>query len=159
MTLYLVRHAHAGDRSAWNGDDCERPLSTKGQAQAAALLARYDTRLITRVLSSPAVRCRQTVEPIAAKNGLEVAICAPLDEGSPADEGIALLRSLAGEQVVLCSHGDVIPDIIRTLAAAGLPLTGDRAAASKAGVFEIETDGTELLSASYLPPPDKIAFA
>lgn len=157
VTLYLVRHAHAGDRSAWHGDDGERPLSTKGRAQAAALLDRYRSRPITRILSSPSVRCGETVAPLASHLGLEIAICAPLDEGSPADEGIALLRSLAAEEAMLCSHGDVIPAIMGILAAGGLSLDRDgRTSASKAATFEIETDGRDLLRASYRPPPDKM---
>ncbi len=152
MTIYLVRHAHAGDRSRWDGSDRDRPLSKRGHEQAEALAERYADRPIERVLSSPAVRCQQTVAPIAAGHGLEVQVCAPLDEGSPADEGIALLRSLAGTEAVLCSHGDVIPAIMRTLIDKGLPVEGG-AAASKAGLFEIETDDIDLVSARYVPPP------
>ena len=152
MTLYLVRHAHAGDRSAFEADDRLRPLSPKGRAQAQGLLDRYGDRPITRVLSSPSLRCQQTVAPIARHRGLDVQICDPLDERSPADEGIALLRSLAGEEVILCSHGDVIPDIMRTLIDQGFEVDGG-AAASKAGVFEFETDGTNLVSAQYVGPP------
>ena len=37
MEIHLVRHAHAGNRSAWRGDDRVRPLSAKGRAQADAI--------------------------------------------------------------------------------------------------------------------------
>jgi len=152
VTIYLVRHANAGSRSDWDGDDRDRPLNRKGDEQSEALRARYADRPITRVLSSPAVRCQQTVHPLAHDHGLEVQLCDPLDEGSPADEGIALLRSLAATEAVLCSHGDVIPAIMRSLIDKGLPVDGG-ASASKAGVYEIETDGVDLVSATYIPPP------
>jgi len=152
VTIYLVRHAHAGERYDSNEEDRHRPLSPKGQAQALGLLERYGARPITRVLSSPSLRCQQTVAPVARHRGLEVQICDPLDEGSPPDEGITLLRSLAGQEIMLCSHGDVIPAIMRSLITSGLEIEGG-AAASKAGTFEIETDGTDLVSATYVPPP------
>ena len=47
---------------------------------------------------------------------------------------------------------DVIPAIMRTLIDKGIPVDGG-AAASKAGTFEIETDGVDFVSARYLPPP------
>lgn len=153
MTLYLVRHADAGSRSAWDGDDEDRPLSRKGRAQADGIADRYRQHPITRVLSSPSVRCQQTAAPLAHAHGLEVQICDPLDEGSPPDEGLALLRSLAGTEALLCSHGDVIPAVVRALIDSGLPLEGDIASVAKAGTFEIDSDGTTLTALRYLPPP------
>ena len=67
---YLVRHAHAGDKRAWLGPDAVRPLSTPGRREAHGLLTRLRDHPITRILSSPAVRCLQTVEPLARRRGL-----------------------------------------------------------------------------------------
>ena len=36
MIVLLVRHARAGDRSEWEGDDRLRPLDKKGRRQAKA---------------------------------------------------------------------------------------------------------------------------
>jgi phosphohistidine phosphatase SixA len=67
---YLLRHAHAGDKRAWTGPDLERPLSTAGRREAHGLLTRLRDYHITRIVSSPAVRCLQTVEPLAERRGL-----------------------------------------------------------------------------------------
>src|SRR5688500_5133995 len=94
MPLYLVRHAKAGNRHHWTGDDVERPLSPKGQAQADGLAKALDGVPLTRVLSSPYVRCVQTVEPLAAAHGLEVEETPALAEGRPLAPVLELLHDL-----------------------------------------------------------------
>ena len=72
MTLVLVRHASAGDRHEWDGDDRLRPLDKKGRKQAARLLDVLADVTVRRIVSSPYLRCVQTVEPLARARGLEV---------------------------------------------------------------------------------------
>jgi 8-oxo-dGTP diphosphatase len=69
---YLVRHAHAGDKHTWTGPDPLRPLSEPGRREAHGLLTQLRDYPITRILSSPAVRCLQTVEPLAQRRGLPI---------------------------------------------------------------------------------------
>ena len=78
MTIYLVRHAKAGERGAWDGDDELRPLSGRGHAQARNLLDVLVDADFERVISSPYVRCMETVVPLAAARriALEVVRCA-----------------------------------------------------------------------------------
>jgi 8-oxo-dGTP diphosphatase len=152
VTIYLVRHAQAGSRHEWNGDDLHRPLSPKGLRQARAILEQYGDRPITRVLSSPATRCRQTVEPIAEARGLLVESTDAMREGASTKVAVELVRSLAATEVVLCSHGDVIPEVISALAADGVKVDGHRSAA-KGGTFVIETRHGKLVAATYQPPP------
>lgn len=106
MPLLLVRHARAGRRSAWEGDDAARPLSACGRAQAEAivpLLAPYRPR---RILSSPAIRCFETVRPLADALNLPIESVSELAEGNgPAT--LHLLHRMAGETAVLSSHGDI----------------------------------------------------
>ena len=64
-TVLLLRHASAGSRREWEGDDCGRPLDRKGRRQATALAVALAARGIDRIRSSPYLRCLQTVEPIA----------------------------------------------------------------------------------------------
>lgn len=67
VEIYLVRHAHAGDPMAWHGPDDERPLSSKGEnqaARAAAFLKRAGVRP-DLILSSPKLRATQSAAPIA----------------------------------------------------------------------------------------------
>lgn len=103
--ILLIRHASAGDRSEWEGEDSLRPLDRRGRRQAAALvdlLADYD---VDRVLSSPAVRCVQTVEPLAAARGLEVEVRDEVFEDRHEEEGAALLRALEGGAAISCHGG------------------------------------------------------
>jgi len=151
VTIYLVRHAHAGKRSEWKGDDGERPLSDRGRDQATGLVVELGDRPINRVVSSPSLRCRQTVAPLAGHRGVELEICEPLDEGTANGDALALVRSLAGEEAVLCSHGDVIPDVMRVLAGEGMELDS-REQAAKGGTFVIDVDGERFTRATYVPP-------
>jgi 8-oxo-dGTP diphosphatase len=152
VTIYLVRHAQAGDRHDWKGDDADRPLSPKGLRQARGLVEQYGDRPITRVLSSTYVRCRQTVEPIADARGVPVEPSDAMTEGAPTRVAVELIRSLAGTEAMLCSHGDVIPEVISALAADGVQVNGRRSAA-KGGTFVIEAEHGKLVAATYSPPP------
>ena len=69
---YLVRHAHAGDKRAWQGPDRLRPLSAAGRQEPHGLLTQLRDGRISRILSSPAVRCHQTVQPLAERRDLRV---------------------------------------------------------------------------------------
>lgn len=116
MSLLVVRHANAGRRSAYKGDDRLRPLSSRGNARAAALVPLLRPYRPQRILSSPYVRCRQTVEPIAEALGLSVGSVDDLVEGHGA-EAIRLLERMADESAVLCTHGDVALEMLEYLAA------------------------------------------
>jgi phosphohistidine phosphatase SixA len=105
LTLLLIRHARAGNRSEWEGDDGRRPLDERGRRQAAELVAALQRFPIERILSSPYDRCVQTVEPLAGQRGLVIEVCPELGEERQHSEGVALARRLAGEDVALCVHG------------------------------------------------------
>ena len=154
MTIYLLRHAQAGSRHDWPGDDLHRPLSSKGRKQVALLLDQFSEKTITRVLSSAYVRCIQTVEPIAERLGVAVEVHDAMTEGARPKQAIELVRSLAGTDALLCSHGDVIPEVVRALAADGLKVNGRRTAA-KGGTFVIDTTHGKLVSATYVVPPGR----
>lgn len=152
---YLVRHAHAGDRTAWHGDDSLRPLSGKGwrQAEGIAALIAAPPRL-RRVLSSPSLRCVQTVEPLARAHGLAVETDDRLLEGADPRDALALLEEeMAPGPLAACSHGDVIPGVLDLLRGAGVrfegPLTWP-----KASTWVLQgADGGGVVAARYLPPP------
>lgn len=105
MPLLLVRHASAGERGAWGADDSLRPLDTRGEERAHALVALLAERPIDEILTSPFTRCVQTVAPLAAARGLELSLREELGEERQSTDGIALVRSLAGRDVVVCGHG------------------------------------------------------
>ncbi len=152
MTLLVVRHAHAGDRSVWAGDDARRPLSPDGRAQAEALVDRLAGYPLERVLTSPYDRCVETVQPLAASRGLEVEQADVLAEGSPASAVRALLRELGTAPAVLCSHGDVIGDLVGRLRADGVDL-GGRVDWQKGSTWALTVDAGGVTAGRYLPPP------
>jgi 8-oxo-dGTP diphosphatase len=99
----VLRHASAGDRFHWDGEDHLRPLDEKGWRQAAELVDTLVPLGVLRIVSSPYTRCVQTVEPLAAALGLEVEQDERLAEGT----GGAAAELLREEGVVACTHGDV----------------------------------------------------
>jgi 8-oxo-(d)GTP phosphatase len=152
-TLFLVRHGAAGDRQAWEGDDRLRPLSTKGERQAKGIAAMLAGRDIDVIVTSPYVRCRQTVQPLAEELGLEVSEDEALAEGAGGRASRELVRTLAGANAVLCSHGDVIPALIDWMATKGMSLRSPFDC-KKGSIWEIDVRAGQFRKARYLPPPD-----
>lgn len=123
MALFLVRHAKAGSRSDWSGDDRVRPLTKAGWSQARAIADRLAT-VASELRTSPYVRCRQTLEPLATRLGRTVTECPELTEGAGFGPLVDLLDTLP-DGTVMCSHGDVIPAVIDALLRRGARLVGE----------------------------------
>jgi len=152
MTILLVRHARAGSRKDWDGPDEKRPLSKKGRRQAAGLVDILSRYPVERILSSPYVRCIQTVEPLAKAPGLDVELRNELAEGAPVDTALALVRELAGTTAVVCSHGDIVPALLSALAESdGLEL-GDSPPSAKGSVWELDEVDGRFKAGRYVPP-------
>jgi broad specificity phosphatase PhoE len=149
MDAFVVRHAKAGSRRRFEGDDKQRPLSGNGQVQAQAINELLAHRDIARVLTSPYARCIQTVEPLANRLGIEVEVDKRLGEGRDWSHALDLIQRATGP-IVLCSHGDVIGDLMHDLAARGVPLDDDRIEKGSTWVLQVE-DG-DIVKARYLPP-------
>lgn len=156
MPVYLVRHAHAGDRSKWEGPDDARPLSEKGRRQAEGLVNVLAGRPIGRVVSSPSLRCVQTVEPLADALGLKVETSQTLAEGATADDVVTLVRESVADNPVLSTHGDVIPTLLDALVRRdGLQLP-DGYPCAKGSTWVLEDDGNQedrIVRAIYLEAP------
>jgi 8-oxo-dGTP diphosphatase len=154
MALYLVRHAKAGRRGAWDGPDPLRPLSRAGRAQAQAFAAWLANEPVTRVLSSPYTRCVQTVEPLAEKLGLEIEVTEALAEATPFEPVLELLVTLP-DASVLVSHGDLIPDVIEALLRRGTVLDGqpDWRKGSTWVLEREERDGAAVVARAHAVPP------
>ena len=105
MPLLLVRHASAGDRATWRGDDRKRPLDDGGRHDAADLVERLAPFRIDAILTSPYLRCVETVEPLARARDLEPDVHEELGEELQMQDGVLLVRSLAEHDVVVCGHG------------------------------------------------------
>jgi 8-oxo-dGTP diphosphatase len=150
MSVYVIRHAHAGNRSSWRGEDAERPLSSRGHLQAKLLGQLLGCDHISRVISSPARRCIQTVEPLAEARGVKVRTDKRLAEGASVREAYDLL--VAHDHQVLCAHGDLIPALMDRLVERGLRATGPERC-QKGSVWEIELERGKPVKARYRPPP------
>lgn len=152
--LFVVRHAHAGERSAWEGDDQIRPLSGRGRTQSEGIADALAMREPKRILSSPALRCVQTVEPLSARLDRPIEVDQRLQEGSGPEEAASLLRDLASVDAVVCSHGDVIPEMLRLLVDDGMEPERDLVW-QKASTWIVDRVDGRWGAGRYLPPPDR----
>ena len=147
---YLVRHAHAGNKRAWAGPDSARPLSIAGRQEAHGLLTQLRDHPISRILSSPTVRCLQTVEPLAQRRGLRVESAEVLGmDADPADL-IALLLVPAATEAVLCSHGELIGAALIRLV--GERFEGDSLSWPKGSTWVLEVTEGRIEDVRYMPP-------
>jgi 8-oxo-(d)GTP phosphatase len=131
VPLILVRHASAGRKADWPGDDQLRPLDASGVAEAQALAGLLACFAPTaRVISSPALRCTDTVRPFAAGFGgtVEAEAClAPYGRSSAfssqtdlADALWRLLSALVADRrpAVLCLHRENLPEVLASACSA-----------------------------------------
>src|SRR5438128_10943561 len=102
---YVVRHAKAGDRSDWSGDDRARPLTKSGQRQAEALAGMLAGEAIDRILSSGYLRCVHTVEPLATHRKLSVEPLKDLEEGAGGDCVLRLTQKRRGRHAGVRTRG------------------------------------------------------
>jgi 8-oxo-dGTP diphosphatase len=123
FALVLVRHGKAVGRSGWKGTDASRPLTERGVKQSAGLVDTITAWAPQRIVTSPAVRCVTTVAPLGAATGIKIR----REEGISQDawesghdevRHVVGKRVRAGKSAVLCSHGPVLPEIVREIALA-----------------------------------------
>lgn len=151
-TLYLVRHAKAGERSKWTEDDRLRPLSKRGRRQAERLVGLFEGRSVERVLSSPYDRCAQTVRPLALAREVPIETDEALAEGAELSVTLSLLQA-SSDGSVFCSHGDVIPAVIEHLSRQGMTIDGELAC-RKGSLWVLERTEGRFSRAQYEPPPE-----
>jgi 8-oxo-dGTP diphosphatase len=151
-TFYIVRHAKAGSRGHWTGDDRKRPISPKGEKQAARLVEQFSKTAVTAVYSSPYLRCMQTVEPLAKSRKLDVRPSQDLQEG----RGIAGLYVFFTDQdlddVVLCTHGDLVWELVEDLANRRV-LSAFREQFEKGSTWVVDVEDGAPVGARYIPAP------
>lgn len=140
----LVRHAWAGSRKDWQGEDNLRPLDEKGRLQAlelAQILVRYP---IERLYSSPSLRCIQTIEPLGELLGLDITPVLELAEGATRKSVKDLLAGQTNVWVA-CTHGDVMASII-----------GDECSAKKGSVWVVDNVAGKLEPVRHILAPEPI---
>ena len=152
MKLFLVRHAKAYSRSRWQEDDELRPLTPAGDLQSEAIATALAEEHPRRLISSPHVRCVQTLEPLARTCGLRIEQDARLAEGAALDGAALLLAALGDEPTVLCSHGDLLPLLVAALDAEGVRLSAIDC--DKGSIWRVETTPGGGRRATYWLPRD-----
>ncbi len=151
MTIYIVRHAKAGKRSEWHDDDNLRPLSKTGWKQAELVAEQLKKLEITSLISSPATRCIQTLEPLAKLTKLKVEVDKRLIELGGVADMLEVVEEVE-DSTVLSSHGDMIPELIKTLERRGMKIDS-KPDWRKGSVWVIDRTNRGFKSATAWPPP------
>jgi 8-oxo-(d)GTP phosphatase len=156
--VLLLRHAGAGSRSKWSGDDRLRPLDEGGEEQAEELVRLLSRFEVDAILSANYVRCVETVRPLSESIGV-AAREDPLlgEEGFAGHEeaAVQLIRNLGrpGGAAVACSQAGVIDELVERLATADGVAVDEPFNLKKAGVWALSFDDHKLVGAEKLPPP------
>ncbi len=153
MPIFLVRHAHAGSRSTWIDDDTIRPLSPRGEAQSRIIAERLAAHAPSVLWSSPYLRCVSTLEPLAELTGLTVVCENRLAEDTPLEKSLAVLDD-APDNAVLCSHGDVIPDVVNALIRRGMDVDAAMRSPRKGSVIVLHHVNKLFTHAEYWERPE-----
>jgi 8-oxo-dGTP diphosphatase len=151
--IHLVRHAKAKNRAEWTERDDLRPLTKRGRREAAALAERLGAEDLVRLVSSPFVRCVQTLGPLAEALDAPIETTPALAEGAAGDRALDLLVSLSrAGSIVACTHGDVLFDVVRLVAATDVVCDGPFDA-PVAGTWMLEVADGHVVSASFVDRP------
>jgi broad specificity phosphatase PhoE len=156
MRIIVVRHGLAEAKKGWQGPDSERPLVARGRRQADRLGKVVGADRPDRVISSPARRCVQTVQPLAEKRKLVVELSPSLaiDAGRAAIELCENLLSTqpTGATVVLCTHREVLRDLLPQLSKLFGGSLNHRPPGAKGGAWILRFRNTKLQKVEYRPP-------
>jgi 8-oxo-(d)GTP phosphatase len=156
MWLVIARHGHAGRRDQWRGDDSLRPLDARGLRQAAHLAELLEPLGPIRLVSSPYLRCTQTLEPLAQKVSTPIELAHALVPDADPQATLAFIRELtavdAPSGTVVCTHGEVLATMLTRLASQDRTKLVRRAPGSKGCAWVLEFDRAKLSSSRYIPP-------
>lgn len=119
--VMIVRHAKAKPRSTWTEAEGERTLAATGKRQALAVGRLMGAWAPEKLISSPWVRCMQTVYPYAKASGLPIkekrALTEANNQRSPkaAARVVDSLFDKHDRSVALCTHRPVLPTVLGVL--------------------------------------------
>ena len=155
MRIVVVRHGQAEPKKGWTGADDDRPLTPRGRRQAERI-GKVIVDSPDRVLSSPAVRCRETVQWLAERRGLEVELTDALatDAGRDATDLCKKLATSepAGSVVVLCTHREAMVEMLPRLAKEFGRKLSHRLPGAKGGAWVLRFEEGRLTKVDYRPP-------
>jgi phosphohistidine phosphatase len=156
LELYFLRHAHAGDPTAWTAPDASRPLSEKGIKQADRIGRHMADVGFTSdaLITSPKVRAARTAEIVAGHLHLEV-MTDPRLAGPLTLEDVGDILADAGhpKKPVLFGHDPDFSELVSELV--GAPIEVKKGALVRIDVDgELERGGGDL---RWLIPPSLLA--
>jgi 8-oxo-dGTP diphosphatase len=153
-TIHLIRHAKAKNRLTWEEPDHLRPLTKRGRREALAIAARLGEEPVVRLVSSPFVRCLQTLEPLALALELPIETTDELAEGAGGEPAVELLLGLAAKgPVACCTHGDVVFEIV-DLVGRSVSLDGP-AEAPVASSWVLDVEDGRFVGARFVDQPPR----
>jgi phosphohistidine phosphatase len=111
VRVYLVRHAKAEHDAP--GGDAERRLTPEGRARFFALAGELASKLeLTRVLTSPFARARETADILAAATGAALEEVPELEAGRCGGREVLARARQEGRGVALVGHNPEIGEAI-----------------------------------------------
>ncbi len=121
FAIIVVRHGKAVPREAWDGPDSSRPLLLRGATQSRSIAPGIAAFRPEKIFTSDAVRCVSTIAPLAALTDLKPKLVTGISQDAYENrestiDALLQKRIKSKKSVVLCSHGPVIPEIIREIA-------------------------------------------
>jgi 8-oxo-dGTP diphosphatase len=123
-TLLIVRHGKAESRKQWKGTDADRPITPRGAAAAYALNRELACFAPSRLITSPWVRCLETIEVFSWQTGLSMVPADELTEDAFAENPQAAWERFEEEiehalnahiTTAVCMHRPVIGEIFEHL--------------------------------------------
>lgn len=157
QTVLIVRHGTAGRKSRYHGDDCKRPLDSKGRAQALSLVPQLLAFGADTLYAADRVRCAQTVEPLAKKLKAPIAKETTLTEEAYAEDPDAahervLEIAAHGGTPVICTQGRVIPYLIDWWCRRD-GVKPDKSRNRKGSTWVLSVADGRLIAADHMPSP------
>jgi 8-oxo-dGTP diphosphatase len=156
--IHVIRHADAGDRRRWTGPDEARPLSGGGRHQAMHMVELFADQPFVQLVSSPYLRCVQTLEPLAEALGISIELRDQLAEGRPWEYLEKLILEAEGEgPTAACVHGDVFRGLMSDLFERRIARRSNQSF-RKGATWVVEVRDGAIVSARHVPAPACASF-
>ena len=111
--MTIVRHAVAREKKSWPGPDLERPLDPTGERQAAGMATLLVKHKVRRIISSPAIRCVQTMQPLADAVNVPIELWDALERDADVTPMLTAFSDPEFHNAVLCTHGEVLHQLLQ----------------------------------------------
>ena len=154
--ILYVRHGRAHDRKKWAGDDNLRPLDKKGRRQSEMLVPMLAPFSPDRIYSAVPARCQSTIAPLADELNLSVEVNKLFGDNGWLEDMVGAQKAFMnvvaeGGVSVICSQGDIIPNMVAWLSANGRLPIDEEIKSKKGSVWVLSFNDGKLTGADYLP--------